>query len=753
DLLSWRSGNYVSAISGRDGSVLWRSQHTTAMSAPVAVVPSLFPDADGSPETSPLAVLLLDHRWDNGNTFRLKALSGRDGHEIWSDPEAGDFKAAFTFQTGSNGFHYYRYPAAGAIYLNPKLPDAWAAANDPNNNSQIWLNVVSGKSGKLIWKAPFALGVFGEPGHVYRNEFADLNGDSVADVVGWGLPANGRSGPLVLKAYSGADGAPLWTDAPQVHGPDFQSGANDLPVVSDLEGKGEPDVLFIRQPYNQKVQGTPFELVAVSGRTGREKWTWQWANVGMPVVPPLAVAFDSSGRRCVCLSITEVIAKNRGTVFQPELIVLDHNGKVRRRIELKGNGAYYDATSFWRKADLLGDGREELLVYDESALQALGGDRIEPLWKWPLPDSAKLLDILPGGKGVLPTIAVWTGKSVYGISGQTGRPRWRGEMPNAVTPTNGPPERVLLPDENGLGLPRLLAATGCHLTWPTEESRRYAPPTPAPRTYETVGDPIRTRRLPWVPPSDSDVWTLVSIAFWSVLWLVVPWLLLRASIRRNSWWLSFIPALYQLATVLTLNQIPAEWLPWIPPTRNRDPHFIIGCVSLFLLVVNAVYTRRRLWLTVDASVIYAVAVALAWSHLTWNGAGSGGETSSGQPIGEGLSNLVGVITFAIPTIAVFWLPAVWIRRRQWRRMGLFLLASLVLAVAAAALLLIKERDWIQPGEQYSFDGWWWIFGWGLYFASLLTLLALLAKTAFRGLRFAGGGAIRMLRRPKSELVE
>ncbi len=351
--------------------------------------------------------------------FKLKALSGRDGRELWSDQDAGNFKAGFAFQSGSTGFHYYSYPGAGALYLNSKLPDAWAAAPDPQNNSQIWLNVVSGTSGKLKWRAPFALGLFGEPGRIYRDEFADLNGDGIADVVGWGLPPNGQTGSLVLKAYSGTDGTPLWIGAPPVLRPGQGSGV-DLPLVSDLQGKGEPDVLFIRQRYDQKVQGTPCELVAVSGRSGRVEWTWQWANVGVPLFSPLAVAFDGPGRRCVCLSITEVVAKKGGTVFQPELVVLDHNGKVRRRIELKGNGAYYDATSFWRKADLLGDGREELLISDESALQALGGSAIDALWKWPLPDAAKLLDILPGGKDVLPTIAVWTGKSVYGISGPTG---------------------------------------------------------------------------------------------------------------------------------------------------------------------------------------------------------------------------------------------------------------------------------------------------------------------------------------------
>ncbi len=752
DLLSARSGNIVSAISGRDGKVLWHGQHPTAMSGPVAAVPALALPADDKRGSSDPAVLVLDHRWDGQNTLKLRALSGRDGRDIWPDPDAGNIHASFGSSSQFNGYRYYSYPGTGGIYLNSKRPDAWAAAVDPNPNnlSQIWLHVVSGTTGKLKWKAPFASGMFGEPGRIYRDEFADLNGDGVADVVGWGSPANGQPGAFVLKAYSGADGTPLWTDAPPVLASDVQNAGIDLPLVTDLEGQGEPDILFIRQRRSGPNQnGTPSELVAISGRTGREKWTWQWANVGLPLLPPLAVAFDGPGRRCVCLSITEVIAKNGGTVFQPctELVVLDPAGKVCRRIELKGTGMHLpDSTSFWRKADLLGDGREELLIDDASALQALGGAAIEPLWNWPWHDAAKLLDILPARKDVPATIAVWAGKSVYGISGPTGRPLWRGEMPSGFAPTYGRPEQVLLRDENGAGWPRLLAGSGCRLTWPTEESGRYTPPAPAPRSYVTVADPVAVRRLPWVPPSDDDVWTLVSIIFWAVVWLVVPWLLLRACSRRDSWWLAFIPAFYQLATVLTLNQIPAEWLPWIPPGGKLDPHFIVGCMSLLLLVASAIYSRRLVWLTVDASVVYAAAVALAWSHLTWSGLGSGQMPGGKQPIGEGLDTLLVILVFAIPTIAAVWLPARWIRRGQWRPLVAFLVVSLILGVAWGAFRLARERSWMPEPEQYSLAGWWWIFGWGLYFASLFTLLAWLAKRAFRSGRTAAGVAVRFVRR-------
>ena len=230
----------------------------------------------------------------------------------------------------------------------------------------------------------------------------------------------------------------------------------------------------------------------------------------------------------------------------------------------------------------------------------------------------------------------------------------------------------------------------------------------------------------------------------ALVWLVAPWQLLRWSIRRNSWWLAFLPAVYQLATVLTLRLIPAEWLPAIPSAGRFDAHFVVAVFTLFFLVANIVVRKgRRLWLMLDASVIYAIAIAIAWPRA------GGGEGPNGSTIGPDFTELFPVLLVGLPLIAAVWLPAAWIKRGQWQRLGVFVIAILILAGATAAFQLLVPRPWEQTDEPYALDGWWWIFGWGLYFAALLTLLTWFAKTAFRSCRNVVGATIRRLRRPKS----
>ena len=475
DLLAPQSNIDLVALLGRDGGLLWRSHDLTRYSDRVELVPPLVSDSDGkSPGRGAAAILLTDHTWFGANNVRLRALSGRDGREIWRQPDSALHGLSFNYSAGTSGSHWYNYPASGAIYLHPDAPDIWSANGGQSNLLPIWLTVLSGANGKVKWQAPVAFGQFGQSGQIFQSEFGDLDGDGVADVVAWTIPQGGPPNSMQLAAFSGADGKRLWTGAPAIYCPLPQNNGDiDLPVAADLDGKGQPDVLFVRpMPPDNNSAGAPCELVAVSGKTGRVKWTWQWHNVGVPLLPPLAVAFDGPGPRSVCLQVTEVLPrKGGGTVFQPELIVLNHDGTLRRRIEL-ASSAGSDPHSFWRKADLRGDGKEELLLYDSTYVKTFGGDGPESIWQWAVQDpSAKLLEILPSRKSAPATIAVWANKSVYGVSGLDGRLAWRGEM------TSGPPtssafdtSRLLLHDDSGLRLPRLLAGNSCRLTWPTDES-------------------------------------------------------------------------------------------------------------------------------------------------------------------------------------------------------------------------------------------------------------------------------------------
>ncbi len=692
-----------------------------------------------------------------------------------------------------------------------------------------------------------------------------------------------------------------------------------MPAVGDLDVHGAPDVVFVRPRSGEggrssEAHEKSYELVAVDGRNGRIKWTWPWLNADEDIRPPLLVDFEGMGRHSICLFIHEASKSDHGTVYQPAAVILDGAGKPRRRVDFASSGPllYYWDPNWWRKADLNSDGKESLLLKDgHGTFQAVGGEQLEPLWKWNVPgdgaamdefakallragrpvhlssESSALLELVPGGKSVPATIAVWAGKSVYGVSGATGRPRWRGEMP--APPPYGQlerPEHLVLADSNGLGRPRVLAGDGCRLTWPVDEQGRYQPPSGTPMSYTATLDSPPSRPLPWAP-GGYDIFgiaVIVRMVPCSFLWLVVPVLLTHWAMKRNSWRLAFVPALYQLAMTLSLQVIPMSWLPFnapisvstasgdvafTPELPNWDPHVGMCVLSgVFLIVHYAWMIHRRLWPLVGTVAILLIAIAIGWSQrvpvLEHSEYVSDLRTLIAPSLGETLRHvggslalisvilfvalycvrqrqwiLVGVFLLLITLAAAFavlqqsqapnwrspapaWLvetlrlvagslPLIgailfvaiyWLRRRQWIRLGVFLLASITVAAAFAELqqsqapilrssapawigetlsmlavlggglpfivaialtaILLRRRQWNRLGpfllvslvlaatfakfqlqqdvprmatdEQYTLDGWYLILLYGVYLASCLVLLGWLGKLAFRSAR-------------------
>ena len=239
-----------------------------------------------------------------------------------------------------------------------------------------------------------------------------------------------------------------------------------------------------------------------------------------------------------------------------------------------------------------------------------------------VPGPACLVDILPAEGDNPATIVVWAGRSVYGLSAANGRPRWRGEMldfppSNLHNDIDPHIDRVLLRDRTQ-GLPRLLAGNSCRLTWPADEQGRYQPPRGEPLTYAPLDEPVPTRPLPWAPGGDQyrGILLVLWMVPWSLVWFVVPVLLIRWAMKRNSWRLAFVPALYQLAMTLSLKVIPMSWLPFnTSESQNWDPHVGICFLSGVFLIVHGAWMirRRRLWVLVDASAVYAIAIALGWA--------------------------------------------------------------------------------------------------------------------------------------------
>jgi hypothetical protein len=351
--------------------------------------------------------------------------------------------------------------------------------------------------------------------------------------------------------------------------------------------------------------------------------------------------------------------------------------------------------------DLNGDGKEALLVYTDDTVKVLGAD-LEAKWTWPIPIDkqahvpvkADLVDILPAEGGNPATVVVWAGKSVFGLSAATGRPRWRGEMldvpsPNSRNDRPDPhPERVLLRDRTGLGLPRLLADESCRLTWPVDEQGRYQPPSGKPTTYPPLADPNLPRPLPWVrSKSDtSGVPLSVRMVPWSLLWLV-------ASIVYT-----YLPSALLLFALIAA------------------------------LVLTLVSLRRRKWIRFGISFLTWAVLTVAWTMLLRSGEMSGAFfVPTSETIVYALLVPVGGLPFVATTVST----VLWVRRRQWRRLGLFVVASVALAAWFAKLQLDTDRPRMAADEQYTLDRWYLIFVYGVYLAGCLLLLGWLGKLAYR----------------------
>src|SRR5206468_9817548 len=143
----------------------------------------------------------------------------------------------------------------------------------------------------------------------------------------------------------------------------------------------------------------------------------------------------------------------------------------------------------------------ELLYISDGMLWAGRGNEEQTLWKWPLPrptgetsyrvDSSTLVDIQPAEKDRPVTVVAWVGRTVYGLAGPTGLPRWRCEVQHSPVLGSSPaPTLSLLRTDDPSGLPRVLChwphyssdswSTVCRQAWPTKSTGEYEPPTPTP---------------------------------------------------------------------------------------------------------------------------------------------------------------------------------------------------------------------------------------------------------------------------------
>ena len=184
------------------------------------------------------------------------------------------------------------------------------------------------------------------------------------------------------------------------------------------------------------------------------------------------------------------------------------------------------------RADLDGDGADELLFRDGDRLCAVGRD-LKDRWCWPTRDPVR--EVIPARAGQ-PAVVVLD--SMVGLDGATGRPRWDGHGSTAVLDPGDSARRPRLLAESG-------DATVCRLARATTAKEQYevSGGEPVVQHRSAIDDPRWMRPLPWNVDGAGwlrAIFLLGSLAFVNV---VVPVVILRLATRRGVWGVRLLMAL------------------------------------------------------------------------------------------------------------------------------------------------------------------------------------------------------------------
>jgi hypothetical protein len=725
----------LAARSGRDGHRLWQPQKTGAVSPSnlrqafiSPPVPDGGLDGDGHPDIvrfDEVRKVDPDGR-SRGSYPTVSAFSGKDGHRLWTAPDFG-MNSTGSSGSGGGGRLKWAYPMLDWCDLDGQgRPDVLVAYYPADLKGRTThLAALSGRDGTLRWTVPFVQGTFaGLHGPPRGTVLKDLNGDGVLDLVLW-VPKGDAH--CEVRALSGRDGSELWPAASAV----VRTSDGDYappPVVGDLDGDGIPEVVVVKDVREAGPSQDHWEVLALDGRDGRRKWTWRgpgsllsWCRP----LPLLLVDFHGDGRRSVCLGLYDNDA--------PQIVILNAEGRVANRIPLDLSWLHIHPgldliNPWWTHADLLGDGKEELLFASGGHLCASRDSPQESLWKWPIPapgehtlyvtGRGEIVRLQPAAKDQVATVVVWVGASVYGLAGPTGLPRWRCDVPWPQPEYYGSPPTVqLLAADDLAGLPRILCrlpqhpldslSTVVRQAWPTGPDGRYQAPTPAAMSYEP--EPVLIpagQPLPWAPGAlgrgtttpvrDLMFYWLVFSGGYALIIVVFPGLLVYRVVRQRSW---------------------GAWL------------LLTAYASVTLVPYVYVAIRHYLWYQLQG-----VQPPIGWTFLFDDPTGWSAAYYVGKVV---MAPILGTIA-ALPGAAFFVALVSLSVRRRWTRAGLLVALSIVACVALAAVLLWEDPRRMDAADEYSWKGWYRIGLLGAYATGMLLLVWIVLKAGFRLVRRAAG---------------
>lgn len=672
DLL--RAEGELTAISGRDGRVLWHSNvHAQSFKCPPLPAGDL--DGDGVPD-----VLCVDASGsgvyvNGGGIWPLQALSGKTGRRIWTSELRVTVFAAPDYL----GCHDLDGDGLPEVIMVGGL-DQTAVQSDVWN---WWLVVLSGDSGRVAWKQPLSTRRVGSLGSQIDAPvepiFADLDRDRQPDLV---VPAFADDLGNQLRAFRGRDGKPLWTTQLAAHASRPHGWVR--PAIPVVAGEGSTEVLVIDEAETTASRDAAHRLLALDGATGHTRWQWSFGalggNVPGPNLPaPVAADLDGRRRQCVVLAVPRE--------KQPALAdvaIVEPGGKVGQRVALRPLPIAELRTLI--RHDLDGDGRDEIVVTHQNGMLVLAGRAGELRWEWPAaPDEPQpprvpfaLVEIRPMPAGGHATVVIRAGNALLGLDGKTGKELWRIDIAT-------PAASVLFTDD-AQESPRVIESspvrTVCRLVKNGTRGGEPKAPSLVRSRAPAPLDPRLSRQLPWAD-SVAGLEILVSAVI-ALAGLVIPAVCLASALRSSRW------SLRRLLVV---------------------PIILAATLAFFRLVGQ---------LLVDASIDL--------------GSFEGPLMGDHPPAFHAFQRPADLFLLALqglPVVVLPWLLLRWSAARRWRRVGVLAILYSVLVVLTAIISLKIDAAEMQPGQYYRWDGFAWILFLPAYATGTILLLWLIGRSLAR----------------------
>lgn len=437
----------MNCLSGCDLQPLWKTNIGGA------VVASSIPtqgDLDGD-ETLDLLVHGL-----GGFREPLSALSGKTGQILWTTRlktvQNELFHAHFLEAQDLDGD---RMPEVIYVYDHES-----PSRTTVGGRRQRWLAVVSGQNGGVRWKQPLTpLAEWTEIGPLFsfRPAIDQLDEDRVRDITTWIVT---EAGEYAVGAWDGQHGRKLWErplfSTRSATGRRLPVPQRMVTAMGDLNGDGKKEVIVELETGTDSPSSQRCELWSLQGSSGRVQWIWQGpmkqANAAdRSDLTPMFVRRNDGNRNVAVLTASQSDDSKHATLH-----VVDGQGQDVASAAIDVPDARGEYSSCVRAVDLDGDGSDELLWIGDGRLHVRDGDLLRAHWDWPLPEhKGEILSVLLAGNNFPAVIAIWSGRSVYGVETTTGRLRWHCDGPGA-------PARQLSPHVLGATRPQGLPWVSFH---------------------------------------------------------------------------------------------------------------------------------------------------------------------------------------------------------------------------------------------------------------------------------------------------